>query len=213
MFNNKIKAINPVEYAKGIVANKKIRFDDSNGEQKYFAKYLPVDGDIQVGDWFLVDGPYDIAGHGNIMRCIKVLSNGNVCCDLCGQTHQLGYYRGYVKKVKLFLCSRDIQVGDTLFHIPTYKYVECKYESVLNKMKEKEFLEKYIKVVGEISPEAVWVKEGDTFNNDEIKQHIVPVKAGFEKYYDTEHQEEMERDVYEVVVGYYKIKGSCGYFH
>jgi len=181
--------------------------------KQYFAKYLPVEGEIKKGDYVKCNGAQGIVT--DTWGSITVLEKD-------GEEHN---WRSDIPKLhKLFLCSRDIQVGDTnLQHYDPLTNTKCADEPrSINNEEELLYLKDYIekverydcfKVLGEISPEATWVKEGDTFNNDEIKQHIVPVKAGFEKYYDTEHQEEMERDVYEAVVGYYKIKGSCGNFH
>ncbi len=194
MFNNKIKAINPVEYAKGIVANEKIRFDDFNGEKKYFSKYLPVDGDIQVGDSILDP-------NNNVYKCTRI---DNIYLNCSG-------YNGLVrisrcKKVKLFLCSRDIQVGDTLIKNGIEYLAHSRPDGV-------PFIGYYnkdwcyldndcFKVLGEISPEATWVKEGDEFEEDDwqfviydMDERTILSKFPIPKFANLE------------------IKGPCEHFH
>lgn len=61
--------------------------------KKYFTKYIPADGEIKEGDMVL-----------------DTLS-GEIVCWWDGNN-----WDKYDKKVKLFLCSRDIQVGDTVTH-------------------------------------------------------------------------------------------------
>lgn len=118
---------------------------------KYFTKYLPVEGEI----------------------------NNN---DTVQNEHGVGpYYEGEVKeglkKVQLFLCSRDIQTGDIL--------KECLPNGIEQKVHHFEAVlpygvyvfepwpsenEKWIhankafKVVGEVSPGAVWITEGMEFD-------------------------------------------------
>lgn len=112
---------------------------------KYFTKYLPVEGEIKKGDKF---------------KCAK------------GENDRILVNEGIVpikdtihyQKVKLFLCSRDIQVGDEFFDNKGNKYV---YQT-------EDFEESYFesdlayKVIGEVSPDATWVKEGMEFNDDQI---------------------------------------------
>ena len=67
----------------------------------------------------------------------------------------------YGKKMKLFLCSRDIQVGDTFHSFSGMS--ELKWDGKFQ-LHPDDF-----KVIGEISNEATWVKEGDEFDESEIK--------------------------------------------
>lgn len=130
----------------------------------YFAKYLPVEGEIKKGDivqWGPFRGPVYAAGGKDI------------------------------KKLKLFLCSRNIQVGDKVEWIPFNTSSDVHSAIVddgnlyhINKLNP-------FKILGEISPDATWVKEGDEFEEDEIEYW--PLKGG--------------------TVPAYKIKGPCGHFH
>lgn len=127
----------------------------------YFAKYLSVEGEIKEND--LLINP---AGTYEYYR--KSL-------DITGSI-----YNG-CKKVKLFLCSRDIQVGDmvqeifydgTLSKMYSFGKLPNINDLVIlynGKLHHQTRIENIIKVIGEISPEATWVKEGDEFTEDEIK--------------------------------------------
>lgn len=109
----------------------------------YFAKYLPVEGEIKEGDMYWFNGsPTELRKDNND-------AHGMCSC----------------KKVKLFLCSRDIQIGDKV------RWLTGNGEwgnSVVTGDPSK-LIETY-KVIGEISPEAIWVKEGDEFDEGDISR-------------------------------------------
>lgn len=171
--------------------------------KKYFAKYLPVEGERNIGDTVIHPGnpPVEVTE-----------SNRELLCEDC-------------KRVKLFLCSRDMKPDDEVINIGGYAslnhkgiYVSdsdlgdtCYIRTSLGA--EQCIKSHWVKVIGEISPEATWVKEGDEFDEEEVKQHLKNIKAGFEIYFDTEFQEERERILYEIVVDYYLILGPCKRFH
>jgi hypothetical protein len=111
--------------------------------KQYFAKYLPVEGEIKEGDIVIgMDGIFEYKGKMNLPDV------------------QLP------KKVKLFLCSRNIQVGDKVLDIRTNTWKEvnnsCGVELYKQKPNDIQF-----KVIGEISPNAKWVKEGDEFEEND----------------------------------------------
>src|SRR5688572_13257454 len=68
-------------------------------------------------------------------------------------------------KVKLFLCSKDIQIGDTVKSLLADKsgYIDNHMNTTPEELKQS-ILDGDFKVIGEISPEATWVKEGDEFD-------------------------------------------------
>lgn len=182
--------------------------------KKYFAKWLPVEGEIKDGDyWQHPDGPVFPYTEAHAKGPIKTLKP---------------------KKVKLFLCSGDIQVGDNILwekqtycadekykdyigkvykleaplgkglgmivlknYYPKKSIDECRNSIITsmsrwNKEWTKEQIEEnairnqetsgdlhlkvgyniseydVIKVIGEISPEAKWVKEGDEFDSSDL---------------------------------------------
>lgn len=124
----------------------------------YFAKYLPVEGEIKKGDWII---------YSNLINSIPI-------------QFLEGELAGFEKKIKLFLCGRDIQLGDKL--TDKYGKNEYVYEGFDERGNyfvtnttfpygncSKEYFEDcFIKVIGETSPEAIWVKEGDEFDEEEI---------------------------------------------
>lgn len=130
---------------------------------KDFTKYLPIEGEIKQGDKYIRK---NAPQWGVSIAC--------ACPD------QILW-----RKVQLFLCSRDIQVGDKVWDTLNEKFCEvttpfvalhtsdgenvpCWYlktEPVT--FHEARFL---IKVIGPISPETTWVKEGDEFREDQWRK-------------------------------------------
>lgn len=62
---------------------------------------------------------------------------------------------------KLFICSKDIKFGDEFI-------VASSNTKVIFTDSYREIQPDDYKIIGRVSPEAVWVKEGDTFSEDEI---------------------------------------------
>lgn len=168
---------------------------------KYFCRYLPVEGEIKKGDW---------AFYNNILHQVQY-DNNNL----------IGW-----KKVKLFLCSRDIQVGDKVrckFSTSTEEFtgeVESIMEwggaYVINPDESQGFLGKpcpllkeTYKVIGEISPDATWVKEGDEFEVEDI---------AYEDYRGATHNLkdlliDFKDDLQHLPEGPWLLRGPCGHFH
>lgn len=123
----------------------------------YFAKYLPVEGEIKVGEIGLFLGQVE-----EITGLMKHSAESN---------------DKLIQKVKLFLCSRDIQVGDK---VRTTKDNINFFNDIVTEKRDNGYFtdeedptgssglfyypHQIFKVTGEISPEAVWVKEGDEFD-------------------------------------------------
>lgn len=140
----------------------------------FFAKYLPVEGEIKKGDYYIDNS----LGKNTIHLCRSTPSEDLNSTDLI------------CKKVKLFLCSRDIKAGDKVIY--NNKEYEVTSDSLITVKNNKNTY----KVIGEISPEATWVKEDDEFDKGEIK---------------------VEPEIYlnEKLVKnkWVRIKGPCGHFH
>jgi hypothetical protein len=158
----------------------------------YFAKYVPVEEEIKEGNniaWWIDDK------HGEV---VKATSNG-------------GYPEKY-KVTKLFLCSRDIQVGDAVFCTLQPERPFFMYEAQYAK-------EWCAKVIGEISPDALsFVKEGDEFDEDQIEKkynvfsYSKPVSKPDMELIDM--GEDIEGKVYNYKqLKCVQIKGPCGHFH
>lgn len=143
----------------------------------YKTKYLPVEGEIKIGDSVEVYVP---VGQTPYYKAYEIVTGYNVHEDtLLFKDSYVG--RGFCKKVKLFLISDDIQVGDEVLHLPLnekFKVEKLVSDSqgniwtywhglptfIYSKGEDKNFC---IKVIGEIiNPEGI--KEGQAFTDDRI---------------------------------------------
>lgn len=129
--------------------------------KSYFAKYLPVEGSkpsqIPVG------------------KNVPVMKNNKLQfmqIETADKMHKFmqfdGYRKGIYLPAKLFLCSRDINFGDEVFgsDTPNIKFIWDEWGKKGAELANS--LHLYMKVIGEISPEAIWVKDGDEFDENEI---------------------------------------------
>jgi hypothetical protein len=140
---------------------------------KYFIKYLPVEGEIKEGD--------DIVTVTGFIKKYKEDS--------------LDVFQAPTK-IKLFVCSRDIQTDDVEVYInkpDKTKTVKVKLIEILDdgdktvlKVQNEEFgqfvslKENAFKVIGEVSKGAIWVKEGDEFDEDQIQvNYAFPVRITY----------------------------------
>ena len=106
--------------------------------------------------------------------------------------------KGYFKS-KFYLCSRDIQVGEEflqkgIFAIhPTARFVatEVTEEWIKDDENKKYAPATVYKIIGEISPDVTWVKEGDEFDEDQI----------------------LKWDIIGSEYKFIQIKGACNHFH
>lgn len=182
--------------------------------KKYFAKYLPVEGEIKLNKPFFEKDKL-IMGWDN--------------------PHDMTYIneKKYIQAAKLSLCSRDIQIGDKFQQnpasFPAYisNCIDVKDGFAICDEDRKWTLGTIFKVIGEISLEATWVKEGMEFDEGEvyIKYHVgyeclcektlgyedencTHYKGGVNKYVDGCYREIYKSTAYEI-----KVKGPCGHFH
>lgn len=141
-------------------------------KKTYFAKYLPVEGEIKKGDMVLNTHLEEWVGvllqEVPKNKKIKAIVNYN----------SLYHNIFNCKKVKLFLCSRDKNVGEKILVELDNKEIkefivdlEIAAFGVFDKDKigENRHINQVFKVIGEISADAIWVKEGDEFDADEVK--------------------------------------------
>jgi hypothetical protein len=126
----------------------------------YFAKYLPVEGEIK-------DMMIHPKNHLEPMS-VKGLP-----------APPIAYSKNGWIPVKLFLCSRDIQVGDKIFcpdgNNPTKEWnviASVGDATASNQVSIHLVPRGAYKVIGEISPDATWVKEGDEFDKSELGMKI-----------------------------------------
>ena len=111
---------------------------------------------------------------------------------ICLREDDGGY--DYYQKVELSLCSRDVSLHE-----------ECwlDNEKVIPNQLHVDLRDKCYKVIGSISPDAVWVKENDEFDDGDISIWAWDGKEGWL----ADHPIGNYKD-YRI-----KIKGPCGHFH
>lgn len=133
---------------------------------QFFSKYLPIEGEIKEGDWFRrKDG--ELVGKWNLIPDY----------DLTNYT-----------KVVMFFCSKNIIKGEILrvFKPDMSYWIDCELLEIvtdgeteafkLNSPKFGEFAslsKNCFKIIGEVSPAAIWIKENDTFKEDEIRIKLI----------------------------------------
>lgn len=172
--------------------------------KKYFTKWLPVSGEITNESIVKYE-----SRDGWLIEPKEKMSR---------------YATSQLQKVKLFLCSRDIQIGDRARSIQNpeeeFKISSIEMGSgenyypkellVWNKVdKQVSFwrpLKNTFKVIGEISPDALsYVKEGDEFNVSDLS------------FYSEDEHGPFEIDIavsnWEKWITVIKVKGPCGHFH
>lgn len=156
---------------------------------KYFAKYIPVEGEIKDANYYF---------------------HPSWGLTLCGE-----HSTKNGKLAKLFLCSRDIQIddkvkwqgsGDKWFDktIIGEREGEWLISSTYDMWVEKRNV---IKVIGQISLEAIWVKECDEFGEDEWEFYSTVIDAPLDKRRFYDHPI-IPPDEFCII-----IKGPCGHFH
>lgn len=194
-------------------------------QKRYFARNLPVEGEIKDGDcvFYKDPDPYDDEGNFQDWSGYGTMFWDGECklwgIDLGFTTTSVDLVN--VKKVKLFLCSRDIQAGDIVkAHEANNSYVDVEYIGESPScgdrcvVKSKGIIMSIhklavFKVVGEISPEATWVKEGDEFGETELKWRSKEYSFGGDpiiEYYDFRiNIDDSEKTI--------AILGPCKHFH
>lgn len=203
----------------------------------YFTKYLPIDGEIKVGDKIILNNAHP---QGRIRTAYRITQNNRLWNGLDWDTIKGKHYfidptpkdgAGFAtelecKKAQLFLCSKDIKVGDK-FRCELFEEFKCKkitegdglnhfpketliwtWDRSTKNIKYWRPASECFKVIGPISQEATWVKEGDKFNEDEWRN----VKECYEvdgHYTLIDYEKELlNKEGYEI-----QIKGPCGHYH
>ncbi len=156
--------------------------------KQYTARYLPVEGEIREQSiiYYSPSGNALNPPKEGVYKVTKTslntisFDNGTVDRKLC-------------KKVKLFLTTNDIQVGDKVLDEEF-----CDWIVVESDLKNTKAL---TKVIGEISDKAIWVKDGNKIDEkdvsiigkhrsfpdmdifaDNIKEYYEQIKGVEEKY-------------------------------
>lgn len=137
---------------------------------KYFAKFLPVQGEPDLGKMCLFQGRVEMYTEYHWREYCQ--------CEVDNVPNT-------IQKVQLFLCSREIEVGDKMeSYVPVGEHPYTREEGIcLDYLKEDDTYTYRLsdgsktncgagycfKVIGPISPQATWVKEGMEFDEEEVK--------------------------------------------
>lgn len=155
----------------------------------YFAKYLPVDGEVKDGDIVLIQGRFVESRTGP-------------------------YTKKFTQKYHLFLCTKVIKTGDKVFTPSLEKGVvtgwdedyKCwTFSTSSHNMAKPGVL---FKAIGPISPDAEWVKEGDEFEESEVDLTgtiFYRDKYGLSRHHPWSEVYSKEK--------YHLVKGPCDHFH
>lgn len=176
--------------------------------KSYFAKWLPVEGEVKTGDNY-IDTLAKIPG-----KVWRLYPEG------------IDFPLEQMRKVQLFLCSRDIKAGDKVWdwlnerfeEVDTSfiaeetsdgKNVPCWYLKTQPKtFHETQFL---IKVIGPISLEATWVKEDDEFEEKEVEAWWWTDKYEYfqRQVYRSEKHDKKKENLFLKLKKVFKIKCPC----
>ena len=123
-----------------------------------------------------------------------------------------------VKKVKLFLCSRDIAVGDTVVWLHKYTWSMFQEFPVTTQegvdIMKKDHAGKWGVKIGEISPEATWVKEDMEFNEEDIHKACYHPEHRVVDQWDISDEEWADWKPNNRCLKCWMIKCSqCGHYH
>lgn len=158
--------------------------------KKYFVKYLFVEGEIKEGDYFKTTEGALLKCSGREGEIVYGPKNGFIGTFAKEQytpykMGNSGYYRNQILFIhNLFLCSRDIQVGERMYCETTRRYGKAAtvkrdkknvitYISILYEDKPEQktgwgiFPDTALKVIGEIITPGI--KEGQEYNENQVK--------------------------------------------
>lgn len=128
----------------------------------YFAKYLPVEGEMKEG------GKY-ITNCGNVYNADKESIEAHKELE---KSQGKKVINDYFKPVKLFLCSRDIQVGDKVVQDKEKPFNPDSLAVIDKEHLEMHKMYGHFKVIGEVSPDAIWVTENMEFGEESVRKRV-----------------------------------------
>ena len=172
--------------------------------KKYYTKYLPIEGEIKVGEICLITDEDGLIGFLPFKQIY--VDEGGIL----------------PKKVELFLCSRDIKIGDHAMELLTTGDYDTFQIDTENDIYDDMIADgRQFKVIGKVSKKATWVKDGDEFDENEIQllYHETYSYGGpASMYWDTriieckidDKKMKVDKDNFYYPI---EIKGPCGHFH
>lgn len=170
--------------------------------KQLFTKYFKVTGELNEGDLFLIDNKPSIH---KFLGMDKEMDNYVWMRVIEGYDGEAGKeYKAHIvnimnaPKVKMYLCSRDIKAGDTVFFRLVSGAVEKQLlcidafederidgsKGLTAVIEDGEYkihttpdqTNQCYKVIGEVSQNALWVKPGDEFNLEDLKRGYKPAR-------------------------------------
>jgi hypothetical protein len=170
--------------------------------KQLFTKYFKVEGELHEGDLFLRDDKPSIhkfLGMDTKMKnhvWLRVIEGYKNEAGKEYMAHIVNIMN--VPKIKMYLCSRDIQAGDTVFFRLASGAVEKQLKcvevfeddridgskAITVVLEDGEYkvhttpdeTNQCYKVIGEVSQNALWVKPGDEFNLEDLKRGYKPAR-------------------------------------
>lgn len=171
----------------------------------YFAKWLPVEGKPKVGDTIKDLNTSD--GYNSYsMGIIRGMNNKYLSLQW-GNRRWSSNRNNYTRSarphiiVKLCLCSYETNPGDICIDGDTY---ESFVASEITKWYPGAF-----KLIGEISPDAKWVKEEEKFTEEQVR---IITRKEF-SHFDPTVKSSPAQVIYKSKVIIIQILGPCGHFH
>lgn len=182
---------------------------------KYLTKYIPVEGEIKERDKCIC--LFGNSGNKFNNEFFDKVLDVNIVRELTKTPNQLKFSNAYpdslhyandFQKVKLFLCSRDIKVGDDVYEHGRLENIKMSGYIFGDHSIKTDLL---FKVIGEISPDALsYVKEGMEYEEENIQYGLYHTSVGRVAVVKKESFEKMQPEYY---IKYVQIKGPCGNFH
>lgn len=201
-------------------------------KKKYFVRYIPVDGEIKVGDKIQSESINKGAVTVTEIDDTHYWTDEQDIADPIGMSF-FGVRKDRAVKVggNLCLCSHDIQSGDKVFNrygkdtgvVARFKDDSTKLfflEGDEPTLRNTHAVANWGKVIGEVSSNALeYVRQGQEFDeNDVVLYWQIGESAPYNylKFDDYSHFEKMREEHPTVKKAFNKIariKGPCGHFH
>ena len=183
--------------------------------KKYYTKYLPVEGDLKIGDitfWDLDEGYFS-------KQFVRVTESFIIFAECYNW-----------KKYELFLCSKDIKIGDHAMELLTNgEYDTFQIDTENDIFHDMIAYKRQFKIIGKLSKEAFWVKEGDEFNENEINPQWYDDSGSYDaswfninnnKFFNEDdiideylYSKKSYFDYIKSDIKRVQVKGPCGHFH
>lgn len=130
---------------------------------KYFVKYLPVYEELISGDSVKFNLGSDVIHHNVIITDTSIYTSDN----------KLLFDKAGTIKVKPFICSRDIKINEPFYWRGQLAGNLWTKEYQQDKETNEEFAKVVFKVIGQLSKDAIWVREWDEFKEEDIQLNVI----------------------------------------